>query len=235
MNDQSDSHAPDQSFARQAAFPASGSAVPFVLALAVLLAMAYGGWKWWQVRQYEANRSQAILTGMSGPPVKEFELTERSGQPFRSAGMRGRVWVATYFFTTCPGSCIRLNRNIQLMHDRPELKEVTWVSITCDPDTDTLEALRSYADAMQADPERWLFCRGEMDYTQRVARGMNLFLSRKGHQDYAIVFDKAGKTRGVYNAGSKSDCQRLRTLLVKLLEEDPPLELAASSVKKNSS
>ena len=57
--------------------------------------------------------------------------------------MRGNVWVATYFFTTCPGNCLRLNPNIQFMNNLPELKDVTWVSITCDPDTDTLEALRS--------------------------------------------------------------------------------------------
>ena len=74
--------------------------------------------------------------------------------------MKGKVWVATYFFTTCPGSCIRLNQNIQFMHNMPELKDVTWVSITCDPDNDTLEVLRKYADRWQADPERWLFCRG---------------------------------------------------------------------------
>ena len=117
---------------------------------------------------------------MVGPPLTEFELTERSGKPFRSADMRGKVWVATYFFTTCPGNCLRLNQNIQLMHNMPELKDVTWVSITCDPDNDTLEALRDYADRWQADPKRWLFCRADLDYTQRVAHGMNLYLEPQG-------------------------------------------------------
>ena len=62
----------------------------------------------------------------------------------------------------------------------PELKDVTWVSITCDPDTDTLEALRAYADRWKADPERWLFCRADLDYIQRVANGMKVFLSLQG-------------------------------------------------------
>ena len=60
------------------------------------------------------------------------------------------------------------------MHNMPELKDVTWVSITCDPDNDTVEALRNYADRWEADPNRWLFCRADLDYTRRVARGMNL-------------------------------------------------------------
>lgn len=198
---------------------ATSSAVPYFLALLVLFGMAYGGWKWWQVQQFEWNRGQAIRDDLSGPPLKEFELTERSGQPFRTVDMRGKVWVATYFFTTCPGNCIRLNRNIQFMHNMPELHDVTWVSITCDPDTDTLEALREYAANLQADSDRWLFCRADLDYTRRVARGMNLLLSRKGHQDYAIVVDKTGNVRAMFDATSKSDCQRLHTKLLECLGE----------------
>ncbi len=208
--------------------PTAASAVPYFLALAVLLAMLYGGFKWWQVRQHEQTHGQAITAAALGPPLTEFELTERSGRPFRSADMRGSVWVAAYFFTTCPGSCIRLNENIQFMHNLPELNEVTWVNITCDPDTDTLEALRDYAGRWQADAERWLFCRADLDYTQRVAGGMKLFLSYKGHQDRVVVIDKAGKIRGMFDATSKSDCQRLRTMLLECLQEEPPQPASVS-------
>jgi cytochrome oxidase Cu insertion factor (SCO1/SenC/PrrC family) len=191
--------------------------------------MTYFGWTFWKVRQHEISRGQAIPSGMSGPPIKDFELTERSGKPFRSADMRGRVWVATYFFTTCPGNCIRLNRNIQALNHLPELKDVTWVSITCDPDTDQLEELGKYAEQWKADPDRWLFCRADLDYTKRVASGMNLFLSRQGHQDYAIVFDKKGKLRAMYDATSTRECEQMRAKLLECLEEDAPHELAMRS------
>ena len=46
--------------------------------------MAYGGWKWWQVRQFEAGRRRGDPASAIGPPLTEFELTERSGKPFRS-------------------------------------------------------------------------------------------------------------------------------------------------------
>ena len=116
--------------------------------------MAYGGWKWWQVQRVRSvDRGEAIPVDAVGPPLTEFELTERSGQPFRSADMKGKVWVATYFFTTCPGNCIRLNQNIKFMHNMPELKDVTWVSITCDPDNDTLAALRELRRPLAGRPE----------------------------------------------------------------------------------
>ncbi len=211
--------------------PEPGSILPHVIAIAIVVVATYGAFKLWQVRTFELSQGEAIALTEVGPPLTEFELTERSGKPFRTADMKGKVWVATYFFATCPGSCIRLNQNIKFMHNMPELEDVTWVSITCDPDTDTTEALRKYADQWDADPERWLFTRADLDYTKRVAKGMGVFLERKGHQDYAIVIDKTGEIRAVLDATSKSQCERLHTKLLECLAEEPPNDLAATKDK----
>lgn len=201
---------------------ADSSLLPHFVAMAIFIVAAYGAFKWWQVRQWEQSRGEAIPVEAVGPPLTEFELTERSGQPFRTADMKGKVWAASFFFTTCPGNCIRLNQNIKFMHNLPELKDVTWLSITCDPDNDTVEALSEYADRWEADPERWLFARADLDYTKRVAAGMNVALMRKGHQDFAVVVDKTGKIRGMYDATSKSQCERLHAKLLECLAEEPP-------------
>jgi cytochrome oxidase Cu insertion factor (SCO1/SenC/PrrC family) len=235
MNQDPQPDLPQTPSTHDASPPAPGSAVPYVLSFAVLIAMIFGAWKLWQVRQFELEKGNAIPASTIGPPLTEFELTERSGKPFRSLDMRGRVWVASYFFTTCPGQCLRLNSNIQILSKQPDLKDVTWVSITCDPDTDTLEALRAYADRWEADPERWLFCRADLDYIKRVAAGMKVFLSLKGHQDYAIVIDKAGKIRGMFDATSQSQCTRMKNLLLECLAEKPPSDLAAGTATKEKS
>jgi protein SCO1/2 len=199
----------------------SSSALPYWLALLVLVGASYGGWKWWQVEQFRARggtQSGGIV--MDGPPLDEFELTECNGQPFRSQDMLGKVWVTTFFFTTCPGACPRLNANIRYLNSLEEIHDVVWVSITVDPDTDTLPVLRTYAEQMQADPERWLFCRGDLDYVQRIGHDiMKLQLGWKGHQDYAVVVDRQGEIRGMFDATSRSQSQRLRTLLLKCLAE----------------
>ena len=128
--------------------------------------------------------------------------------------------IVTYFFTTCPGNCIRLNQNIKLLHNLPALNDVVWVSVTCDPDTDTLKALQDYANRWEADPERWLFCRGELDYIKQIGLGMKLPIFRRGHKDYAVVFGKEGKIRGMFDATRKSEVERLKKLLMKCLTED---------------
>jgi cytochrome oxidase Cu insertion factor (SCO1/SenC/PrrC family) len=200
------------------------AALPFFLAVLVLLGMAYGGYTWWRVAQAEANRGN--VTYDIGPPITDFELTERSGKPIRSADMKGKVWVVSYFFTSCPGECIRLNRNIQVMHMLPELKDVHWLSITCDPDNDSIETLAKYADSLDADPIRWLFARGDMEYTSRVALGMNMYLGRQTHQNYAIVIDKEGKIRGTFDGTSTADCEKMKKLLVELEAEPfPPADV----------
>lgn len=216
--------------------PASepGTQLPFILAGMLAIVALYGGFKWWQVEQAALDRQQAISSTQIGPPLTDFEIDERNGTTFRSADMKGKVWATTYFFTTCPGSCLRLNANIKLLHNMPELEDVTWVSITCDPDTDTLPVLREYADRYEADPERWLFCRADLDIIKQIGLGMNLPIFRKGHKDYAVVFDRAGNLRGMFDATRKSHAQRLRTLLLKCLEEDVSTAEALGKQEKES-
>jgi protein SCO1 len=229
------SHEVPKQESRPPAPASNGSLLPFVLAIGVAIVAAYGGFKWWQVQAWEAARGEAISVTAVGPPLTEFELTERNGDTFRSADMRGKVWVVTYFYASCPGQCIRLNQNIKLMHNLPELKDVTWVSITCDPDNDTLPVLRDYADRWQADPQRWLFCRADLPYIKRIGLGMNLDIYRQSHKDYAVVIDKAGKIRGMYDGTSRADCERLDTRLQECLEEPAPHDVVLSGEKKASS
>ena len=195
------------------------TSLPYWLALLVLLGASYGGWKWWQVQQFQASREVGGIE-FEGPPLEEFELTERSGQPFRSRDMLGRVWVTTFFFATCPGTCPRLNANIKHLNTLEELKDVTWVSITVDPDTDTLAKLREYAERFSADPERWLFCRGDFNYVRRIGQDfMNVEISWRGHEDYAVVIDREGNIRGLYNPNRLSQLEKLRVLILRCLEE----------------
>ena len=204
----------------------NSSAVPYWLALMVLVGAGYGGWKWWQVEQFRANKQIGGLE-FAGLPLEEFELTECHGQPFRSRDMLGKVWVTTFFFATCPGTSPRLNANIKHLNSLEELEDVTWISITVDPDTDTPEKLQEYAERFSADPERWLFCRGDFNYVKRVGKEfLNVDVSWRGHTDYAVVIDRTGKIRGMFDAGSTSQLEKLRVLLLTCLEEEAAAETA---------
>ena len=187
----------------------NNSALPYWLALAVLLAASYAGYKVYQV---ERQRREAAIAAeeLSLPPLTDFELTKSDGTPFRSADMKGKVWIATYFFSTCPGSCTRLNQNIKYLSSLDEIADADWVSITVDPATDTLPVLAAKAKELNADPERWYFCRGEFDDVRRIAHDYMKVggVSLKGHNDYAVIIDKQGEIAGMFNAVSTSESKK---------------------------
>ncbi|MEK7865123.1 MAG: DUF420 domain-containing protein [Planctomycetota bacterium] len=94
------------------------------------------------------------------PPLPEFSLTERSGRTVTLGDLRGRPWVADFFFAGCQGPCPPLNRRMsELQAELPP--EVRLVSFTLDPANDTPAALVEYAKLYNADPERWLFLTGD--------------------------------------------------------------------------
>lgn len=213
----------------------NNSALPYWITLAVVLAALYGGYKVYQVQQ--SQQGALALAEISLPPLEEFELTTSSGQPFRSAEMKGKVWAVTFFFATCPGSCTRLNANIKYLSSLEEIKDVTWVSVTVDPETDTLPVLEAKAKELNADPERWLFCRGEFSYIKRIANDILHVggVSLKGHNDYAVIIDKQGEIAGMFNAISTSESKRGVETLKKLIAKPyvPQPEGAAPRADEN--
>ncbi|HEX4412673.1 MAG TPA: hypothetical protein VH107_03525, partial [Lacipirellulaceae bacterium] len=58
-----------------------------------------------------------------------------------------------------------------------------------------------------------------LEYIQRIAKGMKIFLSLKGHQDYLIVIDKAGNIRKILDGTSEIECNRLHKVLLECLDE----------------
>jgi cytochrome oxidase Cu insertion factor (SCO1/SenC/PrrC family) len=199
----------------------NNSALPYWLTFAVLLAGMYGGFKWYQTEH--APRAVRVETNeINLPPLKEFELTASDGKPFRSQDMKGKVWVVSFFFSSCPGTCAKHNANIKYMTGLDEIAEVDWVSVTVDPVTDTLPVLAEYANRMNADPQQWIFCRGELDYVQRVADDILKLggVTYKSHNDYAVIIDKQGEIANMFDSLSTQACDRAVETLKKCLAEE---------------
>ena len=101
-----------------------------------------------------------------GLPIKhlrapEFRFTERSGDPFGSDELRGKIWIADFVFTSCAGPCPIMSRRMSdLQSDLTELEDVKFVSFSVDPERDTPEVLRQYADSYGAGPN-WYFLTGD--------------------------------------------------------------------------
>ncbi len=155
----------------------------------------------------------------------EFTLTERSGREFSSAELEGKVWVAGFFFTGCTSLCREQNLFIQKLQTEYGERGVQFLSITCDPESDTPERLTEYAKLFDADPEKWFFLTGELSYLQQVGnKQFHLAVAEKTHSERLVVIDKWGAMRGNFHWTDPEDAHRMKERIETLLAEtEPPL------------
>jgi protein SCO1/2 len=208
-------------------------ALVFWVALAVVGSAAYGSWVAWRSINGDEPRHAATSSWLMnyppapppGPAIKDFKLIERSGREFDSQELKGHVWIGSFFFASCPGPCWQQNQALKGVLDEFKDSDLRLVSITCDPRNDSPEVLRHYADRFPADPYRWVFLTGDLEYIKRIGRDIFLQYVQEGsHLNHALVIDRNGKIRGSFDTLDPAKIAELKTLVRQLLAEKPEAE-----------
>jgi cytochrome oxidase Cu insertion factor (SCO1/SenC/PrrC family) len=110
--------------------------------------------------------------------------------------------------------------------DDPDLMSI---SLTCDPDNDTPDVLRRYADRFEADPARWKFLTGDFAVIRKVANESFLLPAEVGvHSERGVVFDRQGRLRGSYHLLQEDRVELLKKLIRDVLAEDEPMSEPAA-------
>jgi protein SCO1 len=115
-----------------------------------------------------------------------------------------------------------LNQTLKGVHEEFKDSDLQLVSITCDPKNDNPEALKKYADRLQAHPSKWLFLTGDLDYIKCI--GHDIFkqqVEEGGHRNSALVIGRDGKIAGSFDLLDPAKTAEMKTLLKKLLAEEP--------------
>ena len=150
--------------------------------------------------------------------LPDFVLTERDGRRITLAEMRGKVWIADFFYTTCPGPCPMLTSRLSELYSVTRtLAGVALVSISTDPQKDTPDVLQQYAKKFGA-AENWLFLTGEKSEVYQLAnQGFKLGVTDEGgtekepntHSTKLVLVDKNGTVRGFYDGLSADQTQNI--------------------------
>lgn len=140
--------------------------------------------------------------------VGDFALTEASGKPVTLAELRGKVWIASFIFTHCGGSCPIMTHHLAKVQGQlPARDDMKLVSISVDPKHDTPAVLTKYAAENGADRSRWWFLTGEENAIQKLAREtFKLAVDAGGtaeepivHSSKFVLVDRNGVIRGYYD------------------------------------
>jgi protein SCO1/2 len=183
--------------------PKGGTAWKVTLVLIPLVTAALLFW----LRQVQVNALSNRPLRSYGT-VPSFELTNQDAQPFGSQQLSGKIWIADFIFTTCPGPCPIISTRMSELQKPLEKSDVHLVSFSVDPETDTPDVLRVYADKLRKEPLRWDFLTGPIATIASLSRdGFKLGISEAEQPDTGpihstrfVLVDRRGTIRGYYDA-----------------------------------
>lgn len=189
-----------------------------VLALAMLASPALV-----QAHEVAEDEEQRLPTIGAAP---DFALISQNGAKVTLESLRGKVVAVTFIYTWCPDVCPMLTDKMARVQD--ELgsdfgSKVAFVSITIDPERDTPDVLKEYAEAFDANLAGWSFLTGEPAAVHEVARryGVVVAPAADGQVDHTLLttlVDRGGIMRVQY-LGYRFDEEEFRHDLLDLLSE----------------
>src|SRR6266571_8372909 len=153
----------------------SGSGIIWKVTLILIPVVTLGLLLWLRNVEVAALRQRTIS---SYGTVPSFQFTNQNGQPFGLAQLAGKIWIADFIYTTCPGQCPMISSRMSELQKPLQKTDVHLVSFTVDPEKDTPEVLRRYAERLQAEPGRWDFLTGPKSAIYSLSRdGFKLAVS----------------------------------------------------------
>ncbi len=162
--------------------------------------------------------------------VAPFTFTERSGETVTNETLLGKPWAVNFIFTSCVASCPANTKAMMQLAQAGQDLDVRFVTVTVDPERDTPERLRDYAEIYGADPEQWLFLTGDkQEIHNLILTNFLLGVEEKfgsdrlvgyefAHSDLVMHIDAEGYIVGKYLATDDVEMAKLRRVLAGTLE-----------------
>ena len=155
-------------------------------------------------RSKPADPLQYIMLNGEAKSVPEFAFLNQDSLFISNEDFNGKVYVAEFFFTSCPSICPIMNKNMKRIEERFGTRNDFGIaSFTIDPEHDTPSVLKEYAEGYDVFSQNWHFLTGDKEKLYHLAnQGFNIFASVNPrveggfeHQGYFALIDKNGYIR----------------------------------------
>jgi protein SCO1/2 len=150
--------------------------------------------------------------------IPPFKFINQYGDSISDKSLNGKIYVADFFFTSCPSICPIMQRNMLNVYKAyKDTGDVKIISYTIDPKYDSVKVLKKYADKLGVTGNAWWFLQGKKDNTYELAEKSYLVAVKqdstvKGgytHQGYFVLVDKQKRVRGAYDGTNPQQVAQL--------------------------
>ena len=156
------------------------------------------------------------LVGKTTHVIPNFSFTNQFGDEVSNKDVKNKLYVANFFFTSCPSICIDLTNNLKIVQNAFD-DEIIILSHSVDPEIDTVERLMKYQEINEIDGSNWFLLRGSIDEIIKMAQlGYFAIASVDNHVENSLIhtenivlIDNQQRIRGVYNGTSELEMSYL--------------------------
>ena len=150
--------------------------------------------------------------------INDFLLTNQNGKLVSQQFYQDKIYIADFFFTTCPDICPIMTENMVYLQDKLKNQtDVLLVSFSVTPNVDSVDVLRSYADIKGIDDTKWNLFTGSKKDIYELARKSFLVAKSDGdggkydmiHTENFVLIDKESRIRGFYDGTNEEEMNKL--------------------------
>jgi len=150
--------------------------------------------------------------------IGDFALINQNGKTITQEDYEGKIYVADFFFTTCPTICPLMTKNMAEIQDHIiEDDEVLLLSHSVTPEIDSVAQLKKYAEEKGVDDTKWNLVTGDKKQIYELARKSYLAVQTDGnggpfdmiHTENFILVDKEKRIRGFYDGTKEEEMNKL--------------------------
>ncbi|MGC6429838.1 MAG: SCO family protein [Jejuia sp.] len=160
--------------------------------------------------------------------IADFSLTNQNGETVTQDNYKDKIYVADFFFTTCPTICPVMTKNMaEIQKEIMEDTVVMLLSHSVTPEIDSVAQLKKYAKEKGVIDKKWNLVTGNKKQIYELARKSYLAVKDNGdgglfdmiHTENFILIDKNRQIRGFYDGTNTEDIEQLLEDIAHLKKE----------------
>ena len=150
--------------------------------------------------------------------IPDFKFVNQYGDTITQNSLKGDIYVADFFFTTCPSICPIMHRNmLNVYNEFKNVPDFKIISHTIDPKHDSVAVMKKYADKLGISGNSWWLLQGNKEQTYELGQKNYLVAVKQDdgtpggyvHQGWFVLVDKQRRIRGYYDGTDEKQVAKL--------------------------